>query len=85
MVAGMSDDMTPQERWLAGDVDYVTGVYRECVEHPLAGYGSVEELEANYTWPSRDWFDYSLLREQINGKRRKPKTPPSIRRRRSTT
>ena len=31
------------------DVSYGTGVYRECVYHPLAQYETVEEVEANYT------------------------------------
>jgi len=42
-------------------IDYGTGKYRECVGHPLAQYSSVEEIEANYQWPSPDWWDYSHL------------------------
>jgi uroporphyrinogen decarboxylase len=41
--------------------DYGGGAYAECVLNPLAGYESVDEIEANYTWPSADWFDYSGL------------------------
>lgn len=48
-------------------VDYGTGVYRECVYHPLAQYNSVEEIERNYTWPDPDWWDYSDIPEQVKG------------------
>ena len=50
------------------DVDYGTGVYSECVYHPLAQYNSVEEVEGNYTWPTADWFNYSLIPDQVKGK-----------------
>ena len=49
---------------------YGTGKYRECVYHPLAGYQSVEEIQAAYMWPSTSWFDYSGLSRQLRGKRR---------------
>jgi len=48
------------------------GVYFECTGHPLAQYSSVEEIEANYTWPSPDWFDYSAIPAQIKGKEDRP-------------
>jgi uroporphyrinogen decarboxylase len=50
------------------DVSYGMGTYPECVYHPLAQYHSVEEIEAHYTWPSVDWFDYSVVPGQIEGK-----------------
>jgi uroporphyrinogen decarboxylase len=50
------------------DVDYGTGIYSECVEHPLAQYETVEEIEAHYTWPTADWFDYSVIPSQVEGK-----------------
>jgi uroporphyrinogen decarboxylase len=50
------------------DMDYGSGAYRECVGHPLAGYHTIEEIEAHYTWPSADWFDYSVLPAQLKGK-----------------
>jgi uroporphyrinogen decarboxylase len=43
-------------------------VYAECVEHPLAAYSTIEEIEAHYTWPTPDWFDYASLPAQIAGK-----------------
>ncbi len=49
-------------------VDYGGGTYREAARHPLAAYESVEEIEANYRWPSPDWYDYSGLPEQVRGK-----------------
>jgi len=54
------------------NVDYGTGVYRECVYHPLAKYNSIEEIEKNYTWPTADWFDFSVIPEQIKGKEMYP-------------
>lgn len=49
-------------------VDYGSGVYWEAENNPLAAYDSVEEIEANYTWPSPDWWDYAHLPEEIRGK-----------------
>jgi uroporphyrinogen decarboxylase len=54
------------------DVDYGTGVYRERVYSPLAQFQSVEEIQANYTWPTADWFDYSVLPEQAKGLEHRP-------------
>jgi len=54
------------------DVDYGSGVYAECVYHPLAQYNSVEEIEDNYTWPTADWFDYTVLPDQVQGKETYP-------------
>lgn len=48
-------------------VDYGTGAYSECTHNPLAEFGSVEEIERNYTWPSPDWWDYSGIPKQIEG------------------
>ena len=50
------------------NTDYGMGHYRNAVRHPLAGYKSVEEIEANYRWPSPDWYDYSVIPGQIAGK-----------------
>ena len=49
------------------DVDYGTGAYRECVSHPLAGYKTVEEIEANYTWPDINDYDFTTIKDQIVG------------------
>jgi uroporphyrinogen decarboxylase len=49
------------------NVDYGTGVYRECVSHPLADCESVEQIESDYTWPSPDWYDYSGVPAQLEG------------------
>ena len=46
-------------------VDYGTGAYRECVDHPLAQYDTVAEIEANYPWPEPDWFDVTTIPDQI--------------------
>jgi len=48
--------------------NYGTGHYRNAVRHPLAQYGSVEEIEANYTWPDPDWYEYSAIPAQVEGK-----------------
>jgi len=53
-------------------VDYGTGVYKEQVGSPLAGFDSVEEIEANYTWPNPDWWDYSHLPGEIRDKEHRP-------------
>jgi uroporphyrinogen decarboxylase len=49
-------------------VQYENGSYSECVHNPLAAYNSVEEIEAGYTWPSPDWWDHSVIPEQVKGK-----------------
>jgi uroporphyrinogen decarboxylase len=49
------------------DVDYGAGVYREAVTSPLASYQSVDEIDAHYTWPSADWFDFSGIPGQVRG------------------
>ncbi|MBN1444487.1 MAG: uroporphyrinogen-III decarboxylase-like protein [Candidatus Omnitrophica bacterium] len=49
-------------------VDYGTGSYSECINHPLAEFGSVEEIDKNYVWPSADWYDFSVLKKQVEGK-----------------
>ena len=48
-------------------VDYGSGVYSECVFHPLALYDSVEAIECHYSWPSPDCYDYSGLAAQLEG------------------
>ena len=54
------------------DIDYGTGIYSECIYHPLAEYDSVEEIDAKYVWPSADWFDYSGLPQQLAGHETSP-------------
>lgn len=49
-------------------VDYGSGAYKEVISAPLAQYQSVEEIEANYTWPDVGWFDYSVIPDQVKGK-----------------
>lgn len=53
-------------------VDHGTGRYDEVVNAPLAKYSSVEEIEANYRWPSPDDWDYSGLPEQVRGNEDRP-------------
>jgi uroporphyrinogen decarboxylase len=53
-------------------VDYGTGSYDECIYHPLARYRSVAEIEAHYTWPSPDWWEYSDIAKQTRGKGDRP-------------
>jgi len=53
-------------------VDYGTGAYSECVEHPLARFGSVDEIESAYTWPTADWLDFSGIPAQIEGREHHP-------------
>ena len=46
-------------------IQYGSGEYSEAATHPLAEYQSVEEIEENYRWPDPDWWDYSLIPQQI--------------------
>lgn len=54
------------------DVAYGTGSYDEVASHPLAQCNSVEEIEAYYTWPTADWFDFVGIPGQIKGKEMYP-------------
>jgi len=49
------------------DVAHEGGVYRECVDHPLARFTDVAGIERNYRWPTADDYDYSALCEQVCG------------------
>jgi uroporphyrinogen decarboxylase len=51
-------------------VSYGSGRYRECVEYPLAGMSTIEEIEAAYTWPTADWFDYSGIKAKVRGRKK---------------
>jgi uroporphyrinogen decarboxylase len=53
-------------------IDYGGGAYEECIFHPLAQYETLAEIEANYIWPTADWFDYAILLDQIKGKEHYP-------------
>jgi uroporphyrinogen decarboxylase len=48
-------------------MNYGSGVYDECVAHPLAQFNSTEDIERNYTWPNPDWYDYSEIKKQVKG------------------
>ena len=48
-------------------VDYGTGRYHECVYGPLAQYSTLADIEANYTWPDPDWWDYSEVAARVKG------------------
>ncbi len=48
-------------------IQYGTGEYSEVKTNPLAGFYTVEEIEAGYRWPSPDWYDYRVVRKQIEG------------------
>jgi len=49
------------------DIQYGTGAYHEPINTPLAQFQSVEEIEAGYTWPNPDWWDYSHLPGELEG------------------
>lgn len=53
-------------------IGYGTGAYNERVGSPLADFQSVEEIDASYTWPNPDWWDYSHLGEEMKGKEHRP-------------
>jgi len=52
--------------------DYGTGAYDEVVNAPLARYSSVDEIEAHYSWPNPDWWDYSHLSELVRANGHRP-------------
>ena len=53
-------------------VDYGTGVYQEVANAPLAAFNSVDEIEAGYTWPEADWWDYGDVADQVRGQEGRP-------------
>lgn len=40
------------------------GVYYEIAHSPLRDCESVEDIEASYTWPSADWFDFTEVADR---------------------
>ena len=46
-------------------INYGSGEYNEITFSPLAGYNSVEEIEASYHWPDPDWWNYTEIAGQI--------------------
>jgi len=50
------------------DTNYGSGTYRDAIRFPLERYHSVEEIEADFRWPSPDWYDYSAVADQVKGK-----------------
>ena len=56
------------------DYSYGDGSYREAiylrgeVPFPFAKYSSPEEIEREYRWPDPDWWDYSNIAAQVEGK-----------------
>ena len=53
-------------------VSYGAGAYNEVTSHPLAAFSSVEEIQAHYTWPDPDWWDYSHIPDDIRGQEHYP-------------
>jgi uroporphyrinogen decarboxylase len=41
-----------------------SGFYEEPVKNPIGEYETIDEIEANYEWPTTDMFDYSSIHEQ---------------------
>ena len=41
-----------------------SGIYQEMCYNPLADLETIEEIEANYTFPKADWFDFSTIEEE---------------------
>ncbi|HDN67340.1 MAG: uroporphyrinogen-III decarboxylase-like protein [Candidatus Latescibacterota bacterium] len=54
------------------EMDYGTGVYSECIYHPLAQYKTLDEIKRNYRWPNPDWWDYSEIHKQVIGNEQYP-------------
>ncbi len=53
-------------------IRYDTGVYSEPINHPLAHFNTVEEIESNYRWPRADWWDYSVIPAQVRAAGERP-------------
>jgi len=53
-------------------VDYGTGAYDEVISHPLADFKTIEDVETNYQWPTADWFDFTVLPDQLRGRETYP-------------
>ena len=53
-------------------VAYDGGLYKETTFSPLAQYHSIDAIEAHYTWPSVDWYDFSVIPDQIKGHDHRP-------------
>jgi len=53
-------------------VDYGTGAYEECVFNPLARFETVDEIEAEYTWPEIDWYDFSHIGADVEAAGERP-------------
>lgn len=49
------------------NVKHRTGVYRECVYHPLAKFKTVGEIKRRFDWPTVESYDYSVILNQIVG------------------
>lgn len=54
------------------NVSYGTGVYSECVFHPLEKIETLQDIKKNYRFPSIDWFDFSTIKKQVQGKEHLP-------------
>lgn len=53
-------------------VEYEGGTYRECIHNPLAERESVEDIEVAYEWPSIEWYDFSVIPDQVAGRDDRP-------------
>ena len=54
------------------DMDYGAGVYEECIFSPLARFETADQIAESYSWPSADWFDYSVIPGQLAGNQDRP-------------
>ena len=63
---------TPRVRVEVGSGDKA-GAYREVVRFPLEAAASLEEVRDYPKWPSPDWFDYRVVRQQVAEARRSGK------------
>jgi len=53
-------------------INYGTGTYREVANAPLGAFQSVAEIEANYRWPTPDYWDHSHIPDRVKGKQDRP-------------
>ena len=70
-IMGVAPNKIPSDRNGDWDVEMQriplpdgSGFYDEPVSHPIGKYETIDEIEANYTWPTTDMFDYSGIKAQ---------------------
>ena len=69
LIAGVGPSMIKKDRRGDWDIEEKvvllpdgSGVYHEPVCFPIGDYDTIDEIEANYEWPTTEMFDYSNIK-----------------------